>query len=1063
MEPLPGGVPTVAGRTPIACINCANAKTGCDKRVPCSRCAEKNLSCAARFARRSSKAAVRAAQANATAAAAAAAALNAQLLPLSAQSGMLLAPTFMDPEQQQRRAAMEVVECGGNTTETPLRSPLGLEPMLLGGVTELEMCLSDTSAGFEPPYLVQNHLHEPDQQAQQHYNVQHLYPTHAFGQIATPPHRTHSYMRPDKHHSPYGAPSVNTFEDLVGYDNRNVFLEPESSYQDYFWANYPLEIDAYAGTSQMGWPGQSIASPIANLVHPLTASPESSDISSSSEPANSLSWHGSIHTRETSILSSNDSAEVRTYEMGFPGGTGSQTLFELGAGNITIGRGLSDQQQPQQHRPPLETAARAPCRSGGVPEFEVVVASEAAWPLARCTPLIFSGSCPRTAIVHLECLEQKSKQEGTWAALDHFLDSYQADAAEVPQVIRLTSQSRDKLLAITQSFLHKALKIHRGGIAKHQNTGGASSPGVADFHFSFVVLPPSRVLEYFLKSYVHSLAVYYPLIVRGVVDANEMLENNQVSTLLVLLMIAQGAATVPMAEARYLSAGLLETCRISLFDQIEKNVELSADLTTLRCALLFTLLGAWSGDKWHMDIAMGQRCMYLSMLKHAGMLEPQTCAVDAALPRNNELSWRSWLHREAKNRLVYNWVMVDQELSLFHDTAPFLSISDLRCPLPSPEALWLAPTADVWATLTESTCSGNHTDNNGAGLSSTAPALSLYELFQEFLHDNLASRRSTLSQQQLRLLLHPLQSLLCHLQQMLSCLADDSPTAQASKRTVAKASTLQRLEEIQALLRQWHELTMALYETSPDTLCNLVLYHLISLNAFTNFPEIERLARREGIPSGDHAMAGSHFFDATASHTRCILLRKEALFHCGQALRLLNQMPFDHRPNWWSAALYRVVLILWADCTCLAHSRVDQHQPTAQSTAPTGIGTALENSDSLIMAARVAQSLSCSSENDCRPTTSGEDCDQTSNTASLVAIDRITPKELSVADHLLSDDGVGALLSQSDGSQFMFDKPSDILAYGVKRIDEAASTRISDGIRRKLVSLARYWGSDVDQ
>src|SRR3954470_6708280 len=65
MEPLPGGVPTVAGRTPIACQNCANAKTGCDKRVPCSRCAEKNLPCAARFARRSSKAAVRAAQASA--------------------------------------------------------------------------------------------------------------------------------------------------------------------------------------------------------------------------------------------------------------------------------------------------------------------------------------------------------------------------------------------------------------------------------------------------------------------------------------------------------------------------------------------------------------------------------------------------------------------------------------------------------------------------------------------------------------------------------------------------------------------------------------------------------------------------------------------------------------------------------------------------------------------------------------------------------------------------------------------------------------------------------------
>ena len=116
-----------------------------------------------------------------------------------------------------------------------------------------------------------------------------------------------------------------------------------------------------------------------------------------------------------------------------------------------------------------------------------------------------------------------------------------------------------------------------------------------------------------MHSYVHSLPVYYPLVVSGVVDPNEMLHNNQASTLLVLLMIAQGAAALPTSEARYLSAGLTETCRISLFDIIEKNVELSADPTALRCALLFTLLGAWGGDKWQMDIAMGQRGMYLSV------------------------------------------------------------------------------------------------------------------------------------------------------------------------------------------------------------------------------------------------------------------------------------------------------------------------------------------------------------------------------------------------------------------------------------------------------------------
>ena len=47
---------TVAERTPISCINCASAKTRCDKRVPCSRCEEKGfLPCEARFATKANR------------------------------------------------------------------------------------------------------------------------------------------------------------------------------------------------------------------------------------------------------------------------------------------------------------------------------------------------------------------------------------------------------------------------------------------------------------------------------------------------------------------------------------------------------------------------------------------------------------------------------------------------------------------------------------------------------------------------------------------------------------------------------------------------------------------------------------------------------------------------------------------------------------------------------------------------------------------------------------------------------------------------------------------------
>ena len=88
-----------------------------------------------------------------------------------------------------------------------------------------------------------------------------------------------------------------------------------------------------------------------------------------------------------------------------------------------------------------------------------------------------------------------------------------------------------------------------------------------------------------------------------------------------------------------------------LFDLIEKNIIMAGDPIVLRAALLFTVQAAWSGDKWQMDIAMGQRGMYFSMLRHSGILE----ARQMSTPQNGggvstEVLWREWLQQEARSR-----------------------------------------------------------------------------------------------------------------------------------------------------------------------------------------------------------------------------------------------------------------------------------------------------------------------------------------------------------------------------------------------------------------------------
>jgi hypothetical protein len=286
----------------------------------------------------------------------------------------------------------------------------------------------------------------------------------------------------------------------------------------------------------------------------------------------------------------------------------------------------------------------------GIHDSSAIVAAQDGWTVFRCTPSIPSSSCPRTAKINLERLELSLKSHEAWGGWSPTWN--EADFQQGGQVVvaKLQESTRDMLLAITQSFLHKALDIHKDG-SSSSNSG--ESPGSGVSGSNFVLLPPARVLEFFLRSYANSFERYYPTSARGVLDTNELMQNynDKASSLLILMMIAQGAMNIPTVEARWLTGGFTEVCRISLFDLIEKNIIMAGDPIVLRAALLFTVQAAWSGDKWQMDIAMGQRGMYFAMLRHSGILEPRPVTV----PHMNENTttdtlWRDWLHQESRSR-----------------------------------------------------------------------------------------------------------------------------------------------------------------------------------------------------------------------------------------------------------------------------------------------------------------------------------------------------------------------------------------------------------------------------
>ncbi|PQE26564.1 transcription factor cmr1 protein [Rutstroemia sp. NJR-2017a BBW] len=879
MEPLPGGVPTVNGRTPIACINCASAKTGCDKRVPCSRCAEKNLPCASRYARRSSKAANR-------------------------------------------------VSTSQKKTPPPQQPPAGHEPMdqdMPSKESFPENNVSPHNTSIDPQFTELSHSHAE-------HNIHDLnFTLDSFG----------------------NSPNGNIGVDHSMFVNKDP-LNGNINYQDLMaWSQYPLDLEIYSM-------GNEIPHNLA-----LPAFLESSDTSSNSGAMISGSIHPSpsmSHAKSSSISS----------------------------------QGEANRQVKQ-----AETSI-----NHNATDFELLLAAESAWPLARCNPRPLSSLSPRTAITYLENLEQRSNHDSTWGTLDHDVKPAEIQYGGGISVVAVSASTRDRIIAITQSFLHTALETHRGGMKSWAKTSSYPSP---DGGFNFLVLPPSNVLEYFLRSHVSSLAPYYTLISGGTLDPNELVLNNQTSTLLLLLMIAHGAAALPTAEARCLTAGLTEACRISLFKIMEKDVELSADPIVLKCALLFTILGAWGGDASHMNLAMAQRGMYLAVNAEACWNARASFAINTNLSRPFEprkamedlvATRKEKQHKLMRFRLVYNWTMVDQELSLFHDTAPIMSITELEAPMPGPECLWLAKDANEWATMVQQTYIGTDWLLNPSSLGTPPVGPSLCDLFRDMLCDNIERRYGQLSPLQLKLLLHPLHSSLCHLNQSLSCYSDVFSSRQGT-RTMTKASNLLRLEEAQSLLQKWYDLCAYHSKSDPNcpvTRANLVLYHLVSLNAVTSFPEIERLARKED-------------FDGTTAeillrYKRCIYQPGEALFHCGQVIRLVTSMPKEGRPHWWSVAIYRATMILWLESV----ARRERHTPGMEK-------------------------------------------------SSIFPIDAVTPDDPSVRSYLWSGAGV-PVLSRGDGYVELH-KPDDVLNHCISLLETGVTLRMLDGIRRKLQTFSRSWGMDA--
>ncbi|KAK5204124.1 hypothetical protein LTR47_003711 [Exophiala xenobiotica] len=482
-----------------------------------------------------------------------------------------------------------------------------------------------------------------------------------------------------------------------------------------------------------------------------------------------------------------------------------------------------------------------------------------------------------------------SHVSATWRA-QHFVEH------EYVENIKLAETTRERILATAQNFFRLTL----------DSLNVNSNPGtrflMADLKryssSSILMLPPTPILHIYLETFLTSFEPYYPLINKRLFDPNAIAsgKNEQLAIVMLLLVIAYGAMRDPAVKARRLSTGLLEICRLTTLHLLDKDNTNPRSMILAECALLSTYQAAFSGDKWLMESSFGQMHQYLMLSKHSRFFErdPTTPYV-LSNETDVELLWHSWLEREYTSSLV----MVDQEISILNDNNPTLTIPDLEKSLPDGDDLWLAADASTWFHFWKTA----YGPEAGTSTPFVPAKTSLPELFQSLLDDKLENWKPRLQILHLRLLLYPIHIITAQMCELMLCVSEKEPLR--FSQTACLPSSNVRFEEIKTLLQTWWSVFRGLEENTTRQTAQRqvteILYHLLNLKLAVSWSHVEQFSRAyirqprptQGLPA--------------------IALRRprEAVFHCGQIMRILHNMDVEIRPLWWPAALYRVAIILW--------------------------------------------------------------------------------------------------------------------------------------------------------
>jgi hypothetical protein len=326
-------------------------------------------------------------------------------------------------------------------------------------------------------------------------------------------------------------------------------------------------------------------------------------------------------------------------------------------------------------------------------------------------------------------------------------------------------------------------------------------------------------------------------------------------------------------------------------------------------------------------------------------------------------------------------------------------ISELEVELPADEKLWMAPDARTWKAAFDETQRDTGGDSR----------FSLHELFSLFAEDRLQGFGRDLNVMDMRLILHPLHSVVSNYCQVTASLNSRSKRSRNTSSRI-RSSSSQTFEEIHSLARRW----MAVFQTLDiqgtrllaAARATLIQYHLISINLLCSFKTLELFSRKED----------PDIIEELASSIQEELHKQspELLLHCGQILQLVRDADVKLRPPWWSIAVYRSTLVIWVYSITRKYV-VKQIRPVHRSSGP------------------------------------------------AVSLDTLPFFDPNLSHYLLHRVG-DPHVTAADGSLVSVDRPREILQTGIEAFGRGPRLwRLTRGLQCKLEALYRDWESTHEQ